>query len=186
MVSILTILISGCVDNGTGPTSTPAPTETRVKEPIETPVQTAIVSTQTIGNSANDGATKITLNGVSYAKEINNTKVEKGNQFVIINVTVENIGKDKDISYAWPQFTLISSGAREGMPNDIDESASVQLTKPFNGEDMRPGDKRQGELAFQIPEDAKDLRLRFEYSSISPVSSISSAEPRLEIFKLNK
>ena len=179
-ISMLIIAISGCVDNE-GPVSTPTPTETVIEEPVDTtPAETTAIPTHNIGESANDNNTKITLNGVRYAKSINNTRSEEGNQFVIINITIENIGVDDSITYIWPQFTLISSGAREGMPNDIDEVASEQLTTPFNGEDIGPGNKRQGELAFQIPEDAKDLKLRFEYSPDS------SKGGELEIFKLSR
>lgn len=186
MIPILVILISGCVDNQQ-PIPTPVPTETAVgqstetvQRPTETPVETTVIPTHNISESANDSNTKITLNNVRYPTVINDINAEPGNQYVIINITVENIGKDTNITYIWPQFILTSSGAREGMPNDIDESASARLENIFNGEDIGPGDKRQGELAFQIPEDAKDLKLRFEYSPDS------SKGGELEIFKLDR
>lgn len=184
IIPILVILIGGCVNEQV---PTPVPTETVIEQPVETtqrptevPVETSVISTHNIGESVNDNNTKITLNGVRYTKNIDDARSEGGNQFVIINVTIENIGADKNITYIWPQFTLISSGAREGMPNDIDEAASEQLAIPLNGEDIIPGDTRQGELAFQIPEDAKDLKLRFEYSPDS------SKGGELEIFKLDR
>lgn len=186
IIPILVILISGgCIDEQSVPI--PIPTETVVEQPVETierptetPVVTTTISTHSIGESANDDNTKITLNSVRYVTTINGANAEPGNQYVIVNITVENIGRDKNITYIWPQFTLISSGARESMPNDIDDAASTELEKSFNGEDIEPGDKRQGELAFQISEDAKDLKLRFEYSSDS------SKGGELEIFKLSR
>lgn len=186
IISISVILISGCVSEQS--VSTPTPAETVIEQPVrptdptvgQTPVETTAISAHNIGESANDSNTKITLNGVRYDKIINTIKVEPGNRYVIINITVENIGKDTDITYIWPQFVLISSGVREGMPSDIDDMASTELDMSFNGEEIKPGEKRQGELAFQIPEDTKDLKLRFEYSPDS------SKGGELEMFKLNR
>lgn len=188
MVSILTILISGCVDNEQS-VSTPIPTETAVEQPVETtqrptevttPVETTVIPTFDVGESISDDNTKMILNSVRYATNIIDASVESGNQYVILNITVENIGRDTNITYIWPLFTLVSSGAREGMPNDVDEFASARLEKPFDGEDIRPGDKRQGELVFQIAKEATDLKLRFEYSPDS------SKGGQLVIFKLNR
>ncbi len=174
VITILLISIAGCIYNGPETTSsaitaiTPAPT----------------VQIHSIGQSVSDGNSRMTLNNVRYTQEINEKKnesgafkAESGKQFLIINITIENISPDKNMSYSGYQFIILDS-------NDYiyeeDAKASKQLAKRFNGTEMAPGDKREGELSFQIPANAIGSKLRFEYSPES------SGGLRLEIFRLDR
>lgn len=181
---ILTVIISGCVDNGTEqtmPASEPIIIETTPVETIE-PTYTAepgpapAIQVRNIGQSVTDDNTKMTLNDVMYTYVINEARAESGNQFLIINITTENIG-NKNLSYSGDQFIVLSYDGQYVYEEDISSSVLVQH---FNGENILPGYKRQGELVFQIPVDVKDIKLRFEYSSDSP------GELKLEFFKLDR
>lgn len=166
ILSILVIL-SGCVEPTPIPGPTPEPTRIGSSTPLETP------HIGKIGESVSDGNTRMTLNGFRYDQVINDIRPETGYQFVIVNITIENISPDKNLSYGDEQF-----GIAAGRPYSADPSASAALDR-FNGSDMSPGDKRQGELAFQISKDEKDVKFRFEYLTLS-----SGRQARLEIFTL--
>jgi len=170
LIVIIAFSIAGCIYSGP---------ETSSPETQSTPIQTHI-----IGQSVDDGNSRMTLNNVRYTQVIDEKKNEShvarsetNKQFLIINVTIENISPNKNMSYNGYQFIMLDS---KGIIYEEDASASKQLAKKFNGNDMVPGDKREGELSFQIPVDAKGLRLRFEYSQES------TSGLRLEFFKLDR
>lgn len=169
IIVIIAFSITGCIY--TGP-ETPHPAQS-------TPIQTHI-----IGQAVSDGNSRMTLNNVRYTRVIDEKKneshvvrSESDKQFLIINITIENISPNINMSYNGYQFLMLDS---KGIIYEEDSTASKQLEKQFNGNDMVPGDKREGELSFQIPVEAKGLRLRFEYSQES------SSGLRLEIFQLDR
>ncbi len=193
VLSILMILVSGCVNKESGPVSTPVPTESPITEvkdtyvpiittiptitstPTITPIPTVtttesptiistpVVQVYSIGKSVNNSNTKMTLNSIRYTQSINYKNADIGKQFLIIDVTIENIGTDKNLSYSGDQFIILDSN------EDIEsiygeDTSSLELAKHFNGGNISPGDKRQGELSFDVPTGAKGLQLKFEYS----------------------
>lgn len=167
IIVIIAFSIAGCIS-----TETPHPAQS-------TPIQTHI-----IGQAVSDGNSRMMLNNVRYTQVIDEkknesgvVKSESGKQFLIINITIENISPNKNMSYNGYQFIMLDS---RGVIYEEDSTASEQLEKQFNGNDMVPGDKREGELSFQIPVEAKGLRLRFEYSQES------SSGLRLEFFQLDR
>lgn len=165
---ILIISITGCIDTGS---QTPSAAQTAWQWP-----------TYGIGHSTNDGNISITVNGVRYAHVIDEkndgyggAKAELFGNFLILNITIENISPDKDYSYPGYQFHILADGQIYGE----DASASKLLAKQFNGTHIIPGEKRTGELTFQIPEESNDLTLRFEYTHES------AGVFRLAMFRLN-
>ncbi len=163
---ILIISTTGCIDTGS---QTPSATPTAIQ-------------THGIGQSTSDGNTSITVNGVRYTHVIDEkndgsggTKAESNGKFLIMNVTIENISPDKDFSYPGYQFIILA----DGHIYEEDASASKLLAKQFNGTHIVPGERRTGELTFQIPEESNDLKLRFEYTYES------AGGFRLEMFRLN-
>lgn len=177
LILILVTSIAGCIDNAPENTSsTPGPTNTILITPSPTP------QTHGIGQSTSDGNTRITVNGVRYAKVINEKNnasggagAESKRKFLIMNVTIENISPDKNLSYPGYQFIILA----DEQIYEEDASASQFLATQFNGTHIAPGERRTGELAFQIPEESKDLKLRFEYIYES------AGGLRLEMFRLN-
>ncbi|NJD76375.1 MAG: DUF4352 domain-containing protein [Candidatus Methanoperedens sp.] len=163
---ILIISITGCIDR-----NPQTPSAAQTTWPI-----------YGIGDSTNDGNTSITVNGIRYARVIDEkndgtdgARPELFGNFLILNVTIENINPDKDFSYPGYQFYILADGQIYGE----DESASKLLANQFNGTHIVPGERRIGELAFQVPEKSNDLKLRFEYTYES------AGGFRLAMFRLN-
>lgn len=201
-ISMLIIVISGCVNNEPGSISTPVSTETPITVEETTTVQetepsiliitatpTPVIPTVTItesptitstpvaqiynvGKSVSNADTEMTLNSIRYTKAINSKNADTGKQFLIIDVTIENIDTSKKLSYSGDQFVVLDSD--EDMERIYGEYvSSFELTKHFNGVNISSGEKRQGELSFQVPEGAKGLQLKFEYSPESSGGSQS-------------
>ncbi len=192
-ISMLIIATSGCVNNSTEPV-VPIPTQTedvRI-DTSDTPTETSTTPIDTsediqiynIGQNVSDNNTKMTLNNIIYTKIIDEGKnisnADTGKKFLIMNITIENIGKDKNISYPGSQFIILDTDEDIETIYEEDSGASLNLRKYFNGEDILPGTERKGELVFQVPENAKGLNLRFEFSPDS------SDELKLEFFNLDK
>lgn len=161
------------------PTDTITTTETPIETPIVTstpkPIITAteVVPTPTtdvvqynIGQSVNNGKTKITINSMRFSEKIGDNSSNSGNQFLIINITIENIGSG-DLSYSAHQFVILDTDEDIETIYQVDESILSNLPNMFNGENIKPGDKRQGEFAYNVPNNAKGLKLKFEYSDLT-------------------
>lgn len=138
----------------------------------ETITSTPIAQVYNIGKSVSNVDTKMTLDSIRYTKTINSKNPDPRKQFLIIYVTIENIGTGKKLSYSGDQFIVLDSD--EDIERIYGEDASsLELAKHLNGVDISPGERRQGELSFQIPEGAKGLQLKFEYSPDSSGGSQS-------------
>lgn len=133
------------------------------------------IKTYGVGETIDDGTTKVTLNSIRYTDTIgdkspgyNIAKPNPGYKFAIVNITIENIGKGMNISYDESKFVILPNDATSERSYEYDTVSSEGWTKRINGNDIIPGDIRQGELVFQIPENAGGLELKFEYYSESP------------------
>jgi len=82
-----------------------------------------------------------------------------------------------NLSYISNQFTIIQFNGQYIYEED---ASSSELEKHFDGDNIIPGNSVQGEISFQIHKDAKDLKVRFEYSYES------SGVLKLEFFKLDR
>lgn len=163
---ILIISITGCIDTDSQTPST----------------EQMVWPTYDIGDSTNDGNTSITVNGVRYARVIDEkndgsggARAELFGNFLILNITIENMSPYKDFSYPGYQLYILADGQIYGE----DEPASKLLANQFNGTRIAPAERRTGELAFQVPDKSNDLKLRFEYTYES------AGGFRLAMFRLN-
>ena len=153
-------------------TGTVTPTVTTT-EPTTIATPEPEVQVYSVRKSVNDSDTRMTLNSIRYAQIIDDKKMaDPGKQYLIIDITIENIGKDKNLSYSGDQFVILDSDEAIEISYGEDVS-SLELEKHFNGDNISPGEKRQGELSFQVPEGTKGLLLKFEYSPESSGGSQS-------------
>lgn len=145
---------------------------------------TTVAKVYSVGQSVSDGNTKMTLNNIRYTGTIdksgNVSKAEQGNKFLILSITIENVGQDTNLSYDGNMFIILDTDEASERSYGEDTLSSEGWVKHFNGTNIQPGNVRQGELAFQVPENANGLQLRFEYYSES------SEGTGLEFFTLSK
>ncbi|MCX5799087.1 MAG: DUF4352 domain-containing protein [Proteobacteria bacterium] len=126
----------------------------------QTPIPTTtspLIQTFSVGESASDRDTKFTIKSFNFKDEIDSRDADKGYHFLIIDVTVENLQKDK-ISSLWVPYSI----------NDADGYTYNSLyfgglEKSFDGQNILPGETRRGNLLFSIPINSKGLKLKYNF-----------------------
>ena len=172
------VLISGCTSDRTyeqpskvtEPTTTPTQEETT---PSEIPTTTQEeqkpkVQTFNVGETATDGELKVTVNNVRYTTKIDEQNNEflvaeasPGKQYVIVDITVENILPDKTQTISTMMSTEIIDS--EGYTYNLDFTGLTALDKAFKDGDLLPGMKKRGELAYEVPTSAKGLKFAYKF-----------------------
>lgn len=111
------------------------------------------------GDKVTVGKLNYTVRSVSMKKEIsdgNETKVSEG-PFLILNVMIENLGQEPqlmDVSL----FKIKDGQGREFEPM-VDVDQYVNKEKNFFLEDLHPQSSLEGNIIFELPSDASDLKL---------------------------
>jgi hypothetical protein len=169
---ILIIFIAGCTSstNYEQPTTGKAiqpttPQTTEQPKPVEQPA----VKTFKVGETATNGKLAITLNNVRYATLVDEKNNEymiaqspEGKKFVIIDVILENLEKDK--THPVSSIMMFKLSDKEGYGYNLDFVAFTALDKACKCDgDLLPGMKMRGELPFEVPENAQGLQLFFLY-----------------------
>jgi|SRR6185436_17385356 len=129
------------------PTSAPAaaPTEVMVAAP----------TVAKVGDRTELNGTALTVMKVSRAAELSKfQKAKDGNEFVIAEVVIENVDKDK-APYNPLYFKVKDS---DGFEYNADFTAGDQSLK--SGE-LAKGEKARGNIAFEVKKDAKGLVLEY-------------------------
>jgi hypothetical protein len=151
--------------------ATPAPTSGSASTPEAAPTtssNTASGDMLAIGQTGQAGDFKVTVNKVTHTKE-GVAAPDAGKEYVIVNLTVENISKEAKAFSSLLFLTLY-----DGSNNKYDISLFgpnieiIETTiKNQNAEGrVDPGKSVTGDVAFEVADNATGLRL--EYSSIFP------------------
>ena len=129
-------------------------------------------------NSITDGKWEITVNSVSVQEEgllkPYIAPPNPGNQFVIVNLSIENISPSKE-KYMYRQVNRIKDGG--GKTYDVDFEHQLLLLE--NGEgfveiyELRAGGKRSGSIVFQVPKDSSQLKFLYNRTTTNQEYSIN-------------
>lgn len=140
----------------TGCGSTETPTKTPAGAPAAPAAETKAPETKAykIGETADQNGVKLTVNSVRFSAGTEEKKPAAGATFLIVEATVENTGKAPFQSNTLVQYSVSTSAGV------VIDRTSYPGLKELNGE-VAPGTKVTGEVAFQVPADAKELRLEF-------------------------
>jgi hypothetical protein len=157
MFSLLTLV--SCSENqmptaknkGT-PTASPNPKPTR-----KTPAKSVA-----IGETVSLGQYKFTVNGVRNAVGDSISQPKPGKKYLIINATVENQGQKQSSISSIVLFTLTDNA------NQKYQRVITTETKGNLDHNLDPGKKLQGEIAFEVPQDAKNLLLILRGDLVEP------------------
>ena len=148
----------------------PSKVETTSTVAEEHEIQTKTPKTQifNIGDTATDDEQKITVNNVRFTKNINElnnefliAKSQSGKQYVIIDITVENLLQDQ--TQAISTLGLTSVIDQDGYEYTLDFEGLVALDKSFKDGEILPGMKKRGEVVYNVPDDATDLKFRYKF-----------------------
>jgi len=179
------LLFSGCTsdtkyeqpsnvnNNGTPSETTNVPsTDTDAPAPESQGVQTFAV-----GETATDGELNITVNSIRFTEKIDEQDNEflvaeaaQGKEYLIIDITAENIKSDETQSVS----TMFSSEIidDEGYTYTQDFTGLTALDKAFKDGEILPGNKKRGELAFEVPKNATTLQFAFKFDMFTGTTAL--------------
>lgn len=187
LLTLVILLVSGCTSDTkyeqpqlatdtSIPQTTQEPTPTNTQNNTEPEPPTPILQTFSIGETATDGELNITLNSVRFVDVIENdnqfleVEASEGKEFVILDITVENLKSDETQRISTLLSTEVFDG--EGYTYNEDFSASVALEKGFIGGEILPGKKKRGELVFEVPKDVAELQFAFKFDVFTGTTAL--------------
>ncbi len=152
-------------------------TSNNEEKPTEKQTEETTVHTFNIGDTATDGELKITVNDVRFTTEIDEKDNEysvavasSGNQFVIIDITVENILSDMTQTIN-PSFETEVIDF-DGYTYDQDFDGECALNKALSSGDILPGMKKRGELVYKVPIATEDLKFVYKFDLFGGTSAL--------------
>ena len=186
LILISLILIVGCTSST--PYQQPAVVHQTVSSKIITPTPQTLMKKFSIGETASDGKVKITINGKRFADKItmsSSTSINgkpyttnmdfkpthANNQFLILDITIENLQPDTTQTISTLMQFAVSDADGYSYPYSI---YTAYLDKKFSGGDLLPGQKMRGEAAFEVPTNPNGLQFayKFDYSGKTAVYTI--------------
>lgn len=162
-ISLLTLV--GCGKNQTSTTQDTATPAAATKASPAAQDQQALQNPSkllAIGETVVLGKYKFTVNSVRNAVGDSVSKPQKGQKYLIVNATVENLGQKKAAISSILLFTLTDS------TNKKYKRVITTETKGSLDANLDPGKKLQGEISFEVPQDAKDLLLILRGDVVEP------------------
>ncbi len=130
-----------------------------------------------IRETASDNQLKITVNGVKFEKVLNFEssfstipfEARENNEFVVVDLTIENVLDDKTQT---PVLTLQAYVMDQDGYSYRYDGASIAVDKIYDNQDILPGMKKRGKVAFSVPEDATDLKFFFKFDITRPQTAV--------------
>jgi len=148
------LLIMGLVITGCGETTTPEKVDT--SQPATENQQKTEPQYFKVGDTVKMGKLAITVNGVRQSKGTSFEKPKDGHVFVIVDATIENLGDEPASISSMLMFKMADA---EGY--NYGTTIFTGIKGQLDGE-VGPGRKMRGEVAFEVPKDAKGLEFIFE------------------------
>jgi uncharacterized protein DUF4352 len=159
--SILVVAAIACGSSTATPgaSSTAAPIDTAAPGATAAPTATAVppaVTVGVVGERVESNGIALTVNSVSAVESVNEfSKPKEGNVFLVVDVTIESV--DKDPANYNPLYFRVKDA--DGFEYSYNFTAPDPTLK--SGE-LSPGDKARGNVAFEVPADAKGLVLSYK------------------------
>lgn len=163
LLSLVTLW--GCGKNQTSTTSSPSPAITATaaspsakgKQGIKIPSQSV-----GIGQAVRLGKYQFTVNGVRKTDGDTISQPKPGQKFLLINATVENQGQKMEPISSIFLFALTDATGKEY------ERVITTEAKGSLDNNLSPGKQLKGEIAFEVPQDAKALLLILRGDLVEP------------------
>lgn len=98
---------------------------------------------------------QLTVNKVSKASRVSYSTPKSGNEYVMVNLTLQNLG-DKEVSYNPFDFKLQDSNGNQTTTD------YVSLDDQLNSGSLAAGGKVTGSISFQAPKGDANLMLIYQ------------------------
>jgi hypothetical protein len=130
-------------------------TESPATKPISAPTHSL---GEVISINKNNLNLQFTVNSTRLHPGKGVIQPNKGNQWVVVDTTIVNQGQQSQT------FSVVSFDVIDGNNNTYEvallASALEDIETPTG--EISPGDQRQGQLVFEVPEDTTNLKLLFQ------------------------
>lgn len=123
---------------------------TGVPQPTEAPVSVAKVGDRVELN----GMAMTVIKAERKAQLAEFAKAKEGNEFIVAEVLIENVGDDK-LSY-----NLFFFKARDS--EGFEYTTALGMEQPLSAGDLAKGEKARGNVAFEVKKAAKDVVMEYK------------------------
>ena len=169
MKKIAYLLSIGIILTLVGCGTTNVPTKVTSTTPSTTEQVAPKAETFQIGDTFKLGDLQYKVNGVRTSAGTNQyMKPKEGNMFLLIDVTVENQGKDEAGISSMLSFKLSD---KEGRSQELSLEALTEARGKLDGS-IPPGRKITGELGFQIPTGPQSFELGIKADLLSTGTAV--------------
>jgi len=185
---VVVAMFAGCVEEETPtkvPETTTPPAETTTPIPTLTPTATPTLETPTelslkVGETAKTSKVEVTVisakktNHYEYYSDIlKATMTEEaspGKIFILAEIEIKNIGSDR--AYAGStDFSLTDSEGYRYDPEFYYGEDGLEMFK-----ELYQNQKMKGKVLFKVPEDAKGLKIQYDFGSLFTKVKLASWE----------
>jgi hypothetical protein len=110
------------------------------------------------GETAKFGQFEVKVNSVQrdYDASESYYTVSEGNELVVVNITVKNVGDESKYISSY-DLKMNDSGVSDG-------STYLDVSPAFDGGDVSPGASVTGNLVYEVKKGSTDLKLQYEVS----------------------
>jgi Domain of unknown function (DUF4352) len=165
LLGVVAALAGGGDDGGSGTATDQASPTTAKSRTTEAQAEEAV----SMGDAVRDGKFEFVVSKVDCGKtrlgDTNFGKDAQG-QFCVVNVKVENIGREAQTLDASSQYLYGSGGQRFDADTEAALYLGVNQTRTFL-EDINPGNSVNGILVFDIPKNEKPTKIELHDSPFS-------------------
>lgn len=155
------------------PANTQAPAATQAPATTKAPETTKASSVAKMGTPVQAGDLAITVNSASPTTQLKSVFGTKKGNWIVVDVTIKNNGKDQVMLNA-SQFKLLEPDGTE-YGTDSDNIMYIDSEKNLFLKDLNPKLSLQGQALFAVPTSVavKDLTLEFSGGLFGPWTKIS-------------
>lgn len=119
-----------------------------------------------VGKRVADEQMSMVVREVETTKQLSEfDKASSGNVFVVVQLVVKNTTKDSFLNFSGFLQTRVKDGQGYSYDQAITGSGNT-----FSGGQLVPGEVSRGSLVYEVPEDASDLTLDFDFQTVSFLS----------------
>lgn len=140
--------------------------EPETTEETETTEEGAAERAVMVGERVDDEQLSMVVRDVSKTEQLDEfTEADSGNTFVVVRLAVKNATSDTFLDFSGFLQTRVKDG--EGYTYD---QSITGTDDTFTGGQLVPGEVSRGDLVYEVPKDAADLTLQFDFETVSFLS----------------
>jgi len=201
MLIVGLVLVSGCVEEvptkgtPTTTTTTTSPTKGITTTPTTTPKTTTTTTPSElnlkIGETAKTSELEVTVENVFKTRVIGdkygNYWAKDGHVLILAHVIVKNVGSDSEHYVSPSDFSISDEAGRKY------DQPYMRIDGRFEGARLLPGEYAEGLIAFEVPENAKAVRIKYNFGFFTvklasweaKMEEIPTKNPQVEILDVS-